>query len=216
MIIGPHWICGGVVARYGEVIEDLRRAYDGRADERDRMEKQGWKLAERAAFLDRLNAAGHRRLLEIGAGTGQDSLFFQDNGLEVVAVDLSPEMVARCRAKGVDAHVRDFLNLGFAPESFDAVYAVNCLLHVPNADLPTVLEGISAVLRPGGLFYLGVYGGEEREGVAGWDQHDPPRFFSFRSDEAIQRFARGHFDLLDFHVVGSGEQRFQSLTLSRP
>jgi SAM-dependent methyltransferase len=35
------------------------------------------------------------RLLELGAGTGQDSLFFQENGLAVVATDLSPRMVER-------------------------------------------------------------------------------------------------------------------------
>src|SRR5690606_3962913 len=108
--------------------------------------------------------------------------YFQENGLEVVAVDLSPAMVALCREKGLEAHVMDFLRLDFPPGSFDAVYALNCLLHVPDRDLPAVLEAIRAVLRPGGLFFLGVYGGGALTGEGSYDHddHNPPRFFSFR------------------------------------
>jgi SAM-dependent methyltransferase len=202
--------------RYHEIIDDLRTAYDAGASRRDAMGKSPWKLAERAAFLERLPARG--RLLEVGAGTGQDSVYFQDNGLDVVAVDLSPAMVERCRAKGVEAHVMNFLDLDFPPASFDAVYACNCLLHVPDADLPAVLDRIAAVLRPGGLFFLGVYGGGTLtgEGTFVGDSHDPPRFFSFRGDEQLQEFALRSFEIVDFHVVGLDESRFQSLTLRRP
>ena|ERR1700722_2426000 len=44
------------------------------------------------------------RLLEIGAGTGQDSSHFQHQGFAVAAADLSAAMVERCRAKGIEAH----------------------------------------------------------------------------------------------------------------
>jgi SAM-dependent methyltransferase len=111
--------------------------------------------------------------------------------------------------------VMDFLHLGFPPDSFDAVYALNCLLHVPNADLPAVLEAIRTVLRPGGMFFLGVYGGPGTEGVAEDDVHDPPRFFSWRTDEQIEEFALRSFEIVDFHVIDVGELRFQSLTLRR-
>jgi SAM-dependent methyltransferase len=201
--------------RYADVITELRASYDGGAAERDGFEKEPWKLAERAAFLDRLKADGCQRLLEIGAGTGQDSLFFQQQGLTVVATDLSPEMVARCRAKGVDAIVADFLGLDFPPESFDAVYALNCLLHVPNADLPAVLDSIHGLLRPGGWFFFAGYGGEGTEGIHETDQHIPKRFFSLRTDEQIQRFAGERFQIEDFHVVRVDDYRIQSLTLRR-
>jgi SAM-dependent methyltransferase len=201
------------VVRYGDVVGSLRAAYDGGAARRDRMDKMPWKLAERAAFVQRLRDQRCTCLLELGAGTGQDSVYFQDHGLEVVATDLSPTMVAYCRDKGVDARVMDFLHLDFPPASFDAV---NCLLHVPNADLPAVLQAIHGLLRPGGLFFLGVYGGQGDEGTAEDDLLDPPRFFSWRTDEQIQRFARQSFDIVDFHVVEHDEIHFQSLTLARP
>ncbi|SDJ93086.1 Methyltransferase domain-containing protein [Nonomuraea jiangxiensis] len=203
--------------RYGEVIGSLRTAYDGGARRRDGRGKAPWKLAEREAFLGRLKGHGCGRLLEIGAGTGHDSVYFRDNGLDVVAVDLSPAMVALCREKGLDAHAMDFLGLDFPPGSFDAVYALNCLLHVPNSDLPAVLEAVRTLMRPGGLFFLGVYGGagRPREGTFDEDDHHPPRFFSFRSDEQLQEYARAAFEIVDFHVVGADDDRFQSLTLRR-
>jgi SAM-dependent methyltransferase len=197
-----------------DVVSNLRQSYnDAAAAERDGYDKEPWKVAERAAFLDRLRTEGSRTLLEIGAGTGQDSLFFQQQGLEVVATDLSPQMVERCRTKGLDARVMDFWTLDFAPGSFDAVYALNCLLHVPNADLPAVLENIRRVLRPGGLFFMGVYGGDGTEGVKDDDNHNPPRFFSWRTDEQIQAFAAKSFAIEDFHITGNGRVRCQCLTL---
>ncbi len=202
--------------RYEQVVDLLRAAYDGSAAKRDEVPKPPWKIAERHAFLERLLAEGKTRLLELGAGTGHDSLFFQQEGLSVVATDLSPDMVGRCRSKGLDAHVMDFRNIDFAPASFDAVFALNCLLHVPNSDFADILERIGRLLVPGGLFFLGVYGGEAFEGIAPDDWHDPPRFFSFRTDEDLQSFARSTFEIVDFHIVDAGGMHFQSLTLRRP
>jgi SAM-dependent methyltransferase len=199
-------IRAGLLASYGD--EAARR--------RARKVKAPWKLAERDAFLARMLLQGCRDLLEIGAGTGQDSAFFAEHGLNVVTTDLSEAMVTICRAKGLDALVMDFASPCLAPESFDAVHAMNCLLHVPNAALPRALAAIRALLRPGGLFYLGVYRGDGREGPLAGDDHVPPRFFSWRTDVQIQQFASGFFEIVDFHVVpvGGGEA-FQSLTLRR-
>lgn len=198
-----------------DLVDRLRESYSHEAARRDAHAKEEWKVAERAAFYDLLKTEGAQRLLEIGAGTGQDSLFFQEQGLEVVAVDLTPAMVQRCRAKEIDAHVMDFRRLDFPPASFDAVYALNCLLHVPNAELPGVLAGIRAVIRPGGLFFMGVYGGtESSEGTLDGDTHQPPRFFSWRTDEQITEFARASFNIEEFHNIDVGNgHRSQILIL---
>jgi SAM-dependent methyltransferase len=205
-----------MAARYDDVVPDLRASYDDGAAERDSKPKEQFTLDERAAFLDRLRAVEAKTLLEIGAGTGQDAAFFSAEGLDVVAVDVSPEMVARCRAKGVEAYERDFLHLGFDPASFDAGYAMNCLLHVPNADLPEVLRAVRTVLKPGGLFYVGVWGGVAQEGVVADDRYRPPRFFSLRTDAEMFRYASESFEVVDFHTTEFGGKHFQSLTLVRP
>jgi SAM-dependent methyltransferase len=208
------------MARYDELLDDLRTAYDGGAEFREGLAKTPWKLAERATFLDRLREQGCHRLLEVGAGAGHDCEFFAGQGLEVVATDLSPVMVEYCRAKGLDARVMDVLGLDFPRASFDAVYTVNCLLHIPNADLPQVLASIADVLRPGGLCYVAVYGVSGNEGIEGvleTDDHVPKRFFSRRTDEQLQRYAAEWFDIVDFHTADAGHGfRNQALTLRRP
>lgn len=164
--------------RYSDVIDDLRTSYDRTADERELAShtKADWRLAERTAFLDRVRAAGGRTLVEIGAGTGQDSVFFKEHGLDVTAIDLSPRMVEHCRAKGVNAREGDFLRLALEPKSVDAVYTFNSLLHVPKADAARVLDGIGTVLRPGGHLFIGVWGGRSFEGLLPSDRLQPARF----------------------------------------
>jgi hypothetical protein len=90
---------------------------------------------------------------------------------------------------------------------------------VPNHDLPAGLAAVRAVLRPGGLFYVGVYGGNgNAEGPIADDEHVPPRFFSWRTDDRLLGFAtEAGFDVVDVHSVDVGhDHRFQSLTLRRP
>jgi SAM-dependent methyltransferase len=204
---------------YDEIRTGLLASYGAEgASRRDRLEKPQWKVTEMAEFLRRLQAEGCGSLLEIGAGTGQDSAYFAAAGLDVTATDMSPEMVSYCRAKGLDARVMDFSKPDAGLGPFDALYAMNCLLHVPNAELPAVLESLRRLLRPGGLFYLGAHGGSGEEGPLADDEHIPPRFFSFRTDEQILQFTRASFEVEDFHsvLVGSDGYRFQSLTLRRP
>ncbi|GAC1391864.1 MAG: hypothetical protein NVS4B11_16420 [Ktedonobacteraceae bacterium] len=87
---------------YQDVIATLREAYSrASAVQRDNAGKEGWKVAARQQFLERLQQEGKTTLLEVGAGTGTDSLFFQENGLHVVCSDLSPDMVTLCCEKGI-------------------------------------------------------------------------------------------------------------------
>ena len=203
---------------YQQVIDNLRMSYNReKAEQREQTGKEHWKVTERQQFLLLLQQEGKVSLLEIGAGTGQDSLFFQENGLDVVCTDLSPDMVNLCREKGLKAYVMDFLSLDFPPGSFDAIYALNCLLHVPTHALPSVLQKLRELLRPGGLFFLGVYGGFEQEGPHEEDWHDPPRFFAHHTDEFMQRVTAPFFDLVSFKAIPlqGHEWHFQSMVLRR-
>ncbi|HRO92162.1 MAG TPA: class I SAM-dependent methyltransferase, partial [Promineifilum sp.] len=142
--------------------------------------------------------------------------FFRDRGLDVTCTDLSPEMVRLCRQKGLTAHVMDFLHLDFPPVSFDAVFALNCLLHVPGVDLDRVLAAVQQLLRPGGLFFYGVYGGHSFEGVWPEDHHDPKRYFVFYPDDELRRRVAERFDEVSFRAIqleDDRESHFQSLIL---
>ena len=204
---------------YDQVIASLRQSYNTiMAKQRDKEVKASWKISERQHFLDLLQKEGKLTVLEIGAGTGTDSKFLQDHGLQVIATDLSSEMVILCQQKGLTAYVMDFLGLDFPDHSFDAIYSVNCLLHVPSSDLPTVLQKLQTLLKPTGLFYLGVYGGVELEGLHDNDNHEPKRFFSHHSDEFMRQIVSQYFEIVSFKsipVEHSMHFHFQSITLRR-
>src|SRR5206468_11002538 len=96
-----------------ELRSNLREAYNRKAQDRESATKQAWKVAERRHFLGLLQQQHTRTLLELGAGTGKDGQFFQEHGLEVTCIDLSPAMVDLCRQKGLTAWVMDFGDLHF-------------------------------------------------------------------------------------------------------
>ena len=198
---------------------NLREAYNKSADKRDSGSVQDWKIEERNRFLSFLTQEKKESLLEIGAGPGRDSAFFQEKGLKVLATDLSPEMVKLCRQKGLDAKVMDFSDLHYPENSFDAVYAMNSLLHLPKKELPAVLQTINAILKKDGLFFLGVYGGIDHEGIWEEDAYEPKRFFSFYEDEHLKRILSDVFDLVSFKQVNTGESNrhlhFQSITIRK-
>lgn len=143
----------------------LAKSYNIDSHRRVNAKPAEWKVNEREKFLNKLLRSNKRNLLEIGAGTGIDSLYFKENGLEVTSVDLSTEMVRYCKERGVQAYVMDFYNLDLADSTFEAVYALNCLLHVPKSEIDAVLLGIKRIMKPGALFYMGLYGGKDSEGV---------------------------------------------------
>ncbi|WP_127580257.1 class I SAM-dependent methyltransferase [Paenibacillus koleovorans] len=196
--------------------EQLVESYNHHAEERNGMEVADWKARMRGTYLQLLEEAGARKLLEIGAGPGRDSLFFQLEGLDVTSTDLSPEMVRLCREKGLKAHVMDFGRLDFPDKSFDGVYALNCLLHVPKQELPAVLAEIRRVLKPGGLFFLGVYGGPDSEGIWEKDHYVPKRFFSMYSDTQLLSVVEEMFRIVRFETVPmeDGAPHFQGLVLA--
>jgi SAM-dependent methyltransferase len=172
--------------------------------ERDRRSTPAWELKQRDRFLALMEAEEVGSVLELGAATGEDSLFFRERGLDTVCVDLSPEMVSRCRERGLDAHVMDVVELDFPAGSFGAVYAMNCLVHVPESEVRRVLKKIGEILAPGGLFYLGIYGGYQREGVWDDDHYEPKRFFSFRTDEHWRSLLEDAFTPVSFELIPEG------------
>ena len=159
-----------------------------------------------------------KTLLELGAGAGYDSRFFMDNGLTVIAVDLSSKMVIKCREKSIEAYELDFYNLSSLNRKFDCIYAINTLLHVPKVDLYHVLNEINLVLEVNGLFYMGVYGGEDTENeFIKSDVSDAPRLFSFHSANYLKPTLENFFHIVSFESfdIGTGTDIFHSIIMRK-
>jgi cyclopropane fatty-acyl-phospholipid synthase-like methyltransferase len=174
--------------------DTLVKTYEKYAHERASHSPDEFKVQERSEFLKFLKAEGRETLLEIGCGPGQDAQFFQSQGLRVLAVDNTPMMVKLTAEKGITAQALDCYDLNEINESFDAVYTMNCLLHIPKRDFDQILHLISRRLNDSGLMYLGIWGDKNFEGIWEQDRYEPKRFFSFWKTEALldtlQRFFR--------------------------
>lgn len=195
----------------------LTETYDAHAHHREARGEPAWRDAAKADLLGRL--APGARLLELGAGVGYTARWFADRGLDVLATDLSPVHVEYCRAKGLAARVADMVALDLPEESFDAVWAASCLMHVPDADLPGVLASIARILVPGGLLWTGTWGDEVgSEGTWEDDELTPKRFYSFRTDEQLRAFLTADFDLLSFESTRPepGMRQHYQMALASP
>jgi len=91
------------------------------------------------------------RVLDAGAGAGRHALELQARGLDVVAVDVSPEAVAVMRDRGVrDARVTDVFDL--VDERFDTVLMLMHGLGIVGtlAHLDLFLRRVDELLTPDG------------------------------------------------------------------
>lgn len=203
---------------YNKILRELQSAYDRAAPEREAKEKARWKELQRDRFRKAMDAEGFQLLLELGAGTGADAEFFQTQGFRVVCGDLSLINARYCKTKGLQACVLDLSRPCFQPESFESVYSMNCLLHVPKVLLPSALSSIHRVLVPNGLFYMGQYGGNSFEGVVQEDHYHPKRFYSLHSDAELVDLVSAVFDVLEFQRIllpDEPDYHYQALLLRR-
>ncbi|MBK1695880.1 SAM-dependent methyltransferase [Rhodovibrio salinarum] len=107
-------------------------------------------------LLTLLAAQTGARVLDLGCGDGRLTLEVAAGGAQVTGVDLSPDLVATARGRGLDVQVADAAALPYPDASFDAVLS-NAALHWMTAPEP-VLGEVARVLKPGGRF-VGEMGG---------------------------------------------------------
>jgi SAM-dependent methyltransferase len=175
-----EWNCGGCGARHrtSDGIPDLRARGDTRTEivrqfydcapfpgyrPRDSLEALRAR-AERSEFARLLDAAiaPDARILEIGCGTGQMSLYLASADRTVIGADLTRASLrlgaAAARRFGID-NVQfvetDLHRPGLRAGVFDVVYTSGVLHHTP--DPRQSFAQLLPLLRPGGIIVLGLY-----------------------------------------------------------
>jgi len=126
-------------------------------------------LRDRSLEWLRVAFADARALLEVGCGSGIETLALLEDGHEVTAVDISERMLEVVRRKSRDAGTSERLRCvhlrareigelarDVGSPAFDGAYstygALNC-----EPDLRPVVEGLGRLLSPGRPFVAGVY-----------------------------------------------------------
>ena len=134
---------------------------------------------------------GGASVLDLGCGSGRDSLAFHEMGFRVTSIDGSEGMCRIARENtGLDVRHLLFRDLDYI-DRFDGVWACSTLLHVPSHELPAVLSLVHRSLHADGVFYMsfkdGVFEGE-RDG----------RYYTDMSVDDIPSIASSNgFDVID-------------------
>lgn len=114
--------------------------------------KQGWPDPEPdiEAFLAQ-GLDGSSSIVDLGAGTGRFALAAGRVFGRVVAVDVSPAMVARLRTHDLEVVRAGFLSYAHSGPPVDGVFTRNALHQLPDFWKAVALQRIASMLRPGGV-----------------------------------------------------------------
>jgi SAM-dependent methyltransferase len=141
------------------------------------------------------------RVLDLGCGAGRDTRRLLNEGYRAIGLDYAPtllQIAAQASAgKLVDADLRC---LPFKCGSFDAVWAVASLLHIPKRDIAGVLAGVAQIVERDGLLFTSMKRGvgEELDGEG--------RFFAFYSENEWLQYLQ-HAGWQPIHVSADTERR---------
>lgn len=117
--------------------------------------------ADELLLLRRLGLTRQSEVVDLGAGTGQFALAAASACARLVAVDVSPVMLDRLRAKIAESNVSNieavqagFLTYEHRGHPADFVYSRYALHHLPDFWKAVALARVRRTLRPGGVFRL--------------------------------------------------------------
>jgi SAM-dependent methyltransferase len=185
-------------------------------------------LAAAGAFA----AAGHRSVLELGAGQGRDTLYLARQGLQVTALDIAPGTVeiisAKARAAGLSSMVTVAAHdmrepLPLSDDSIDASYShmLFCMA-LTTGELERLALELRRVLRPGGLVvYTARTTADAHYGTGtprGDDMYEHGGFIVHFFNRALIEHLAAGFELIDVIDFTEGElpRRLARVTMRVP
>jgi len=163
--------------------------YDGKEDAGAPAEVQ---------LLQSLGMNDEATVVDLGAGTGQFSMAAAAAVRRVIAVDVSPVMLQRLRAKiaaagivNIDVEQAGFLTYEHAGPPADVVYSRYALHHLPDFWKAVALERMHRMVRRGGIVRLWdvVYSFDPRESAARVED-----WCAMGSDDPAAEWSRSEFE----------------------
>jgi len=182
-------------------------SYNQFAEEYDKQTVTFWDEFPRT-FFDTFAASVKGKVLDIGSGPGRDGTMLKEKGLEVICLDASEAMIKLSSEKGLDSVLGDFSDLPFVDNKFDGVWAYTALLHVFKSEVGRSLKEIRRVLKPKGIFGLGMIEGETEEYRESL-KVGAPRLFSYYKKEEVEELLHDHgFEVVYFETFKPGSRNY--------
>ena len=94
------------------------------------------------------------KILDVGCGSGRDTLAFKNKGYQVDAIDYSEELVKKAtQLTGIPVRLQSFYEID-ADQAYDGIWACASLLHCERSRLVEVLQNMLRALKPHGVIYM--------------------------------------------------------------
>lgn len=125
-----------------------------------------WDLGEPEPELVRFVESGSlipdASVLELGCGTGTDSIYLAKKGFHVVGVDFSPTAIERAKDRARRDHLvgscefylKDVCDLSFLKNRFDFAYDKTCFDNLAPSERTAYVSNVKGVLGPVANFLL--------------------------------------------------------------
>ena len=140
-------------------------------------------------------------ILDVGCGSGRDSMTFLEAGFNVVSIDASPKMCQEAeKYLGKKVRCIKAQELDYNGE-FDGVWACASLLHIPKKDFEDTLAKLRHALKSDGIIYASFKKGNGEKTEDG-------RFFSFYEKAQItELFEKAGFEILEIFENKDSQNR---------
>jgi SAM-dependent methyltransferase len=182
---------------------DVRESYDSAAEAY--AEHLATELAGKPLDRHLLNrfaeeTRGRGLVADLGCGPGHVTRYLQEQGVTMVGIDLSAEMVhvARRLNPGLDFQVGDVRQLDLPDAALAGAVAFYAIVHFEPAELGAVLREVRRVLATGGLALVSFHVGDQVVHVE--DLFGAPVSLDFRfhnPGNVVEALRSAHLEVLE-------------------
>ena len=190
----------------GDLDADLIAYYDAEAGAGARTRHGDMRAQLRSGFAALLAQEGRRSVVDVGAGPGLDTIEWRDDGFDAVGVDLAPANGVAMRSRGLTAVTASLYALPVRTDAFHALWTMSTFVHVPHDRFDEAMSELVRVVTPGAPLGIGTWGGLDFEGVPGFGEFRPYRFFSLATHDRWREMLERHGTV----------ERFETFADTRP
>ena len=118
------------------------------------------------------------KILDVGFGSGRDSLYFKNKGYDVVSIDPIKEFCDNAKSIGLDNVIQISIEDIEYNNEFDSIWACASLLHLKSNQLVDVFNKCYKALKDNGVMYVSFKYGDF-EGVI------DDRYFTYLNEDSL-------------------------------